>query len=279
MKTILIPVDFSDTSANALRYAANFVKDVSTDRIILLTTHYVSLFAELLPSADFVQVNADDMANERQKIEKRLRFIAQKLMKKCNCPVKVETAISDLPLLRALHQLMAQEAPYLLLVGSDSASENHSSAVGELVIDIAKTSTVPVMVVPSNAKYQSINRALVACDFTNVSRLVLLKELRNTYSWLKPQLLILNIDHRREHEQHEEEHAAILKEILENYAYKVYYTEDEDIVQGVISLARQQNVQLIIALPGRYSFFRNLTHRSITHALALNSANPVLILK
>ncbi len=279
MKTILIPVDFSDTSANVLRYAAAFVKAISADRIILLKTHYVSLFAELLPSADFVQVNAEDMVNERQGIEKRLQFIAQKLMRKCSCPVKVETAISDLPLLRAVHQLIEEEQPYLLLIGSDANPLNDSSVIGELVIDIAKTSTVPVMIIPAGAKYQPIKRALVPCDFINVSRLILLKELRNTYSWLKPELMVLNIDNRHEHEQHEEEHAAVLKEILENYAYKVYYTEAQDIVQGILGFAGQQDVQLIIALPGRYSFFHNLTHRSITNALALNAVNPVLILK
>jgi hypothetical protein len=36
---------------------------------------------------------------------------------------------------------------------------------------------------------------------------------------------------------------------------------------------------MIIALPGKYSFFYNLTHKSITQAIALNAARPVLILK
>jgi nucleotide-binding universal stress UspA family protein len=165
MRIILIPVDFSATSKNVLRYAAAFVKDAAAERIILLKSRYISVYAQLLPSADYIQLNAADIEAERQEKEKQLKFIAQKLLRQCHFPVKVETAISELPLLRAIRQVIEQERPDLLLTGSDAAAPDGYSSVGAEVISIAKTSSVPVMIIPASVPYHPITKAVVPCDF------------------------------------------------------------------------------------------------------------------
>jgi hypothetical protein len=94
-----------------------------------------------------------------------------------------------------------------------------------------------------------------------------------------PKLLILNVDPKQNHVDHEKEHTEALKEVLESYNYKVYYSDDHDTVKGIVNFADSHHVHLIIALPGKHSFFYNLTHQSITQALAVNSHQPILILK
>jgi nucleotide-binding universal stress UspA family protein len=279
MKTLLIPIDFSDTSGNVIRYATDFVKDVHVERIILLKSYYTSMFAQLLPSVDYVQVNAEEISDERQKVESHVRFIAHKLLKKCNFSVKVESGISELPLLRAIHEVINTERPDLIMIGSDhSYSEGHSP-IGEEVVSIAKTSTAPVLIIPAGLRYQNIKKALVPCDFAAISRMTLLKELRTSEKWLRSELIVLNVDPGNANSIHAEENAEALKEMLENYKYRVFYSEDKNIVHGILDFSEHNGVQLIIALPGHYSFFNNLTHKSITNALALNANRPVLILK
>src|ERR1700722_4274395 len=111
MKTLLIPVDFSGTSSNVLKYAAEFSKDTAVERIILLNNYYLSIYEQLLPSADFVQVSADEINEERQNVDERLKSIGRKLAKKCGASLKIETAVSELPLLRAINQMIDQEKP------------------------------------------------------------------------------------------------------------------------------------------------------------------------
>ena len=122
MKKLLIPIDFSDTSENVIQYAADFVKDIPVDQIILLKSYSVSMFAQLLPSADYVQMNASDIEEDRGKIKKNVKLIAQSLQEKCNASPKVETDISELPMLRAIHQMIDQEQPGLSMIGSDHRS-------------------------------------------------------------------------------------------------------------------------------------------------------------
>jgi nucleotide-binding universal stress UspA family protein len=277
MKTLLIPVDFSDASENVLRYTADFSCDANIERIVVLKSFHVSVYAELYPSADFVQLTDEDIAQERQKVVSDLKALAKELLKKCNPLTKVETVISELPLVRAIHETIEQEKPYMIMVGSDH--DLADSYRGERLIAIAKTSTVPVMIVPNHTHYKKIDKALVPCDVSAISRLDALKVFSDPTKFLHPQLLVLNVDPSKEHSLVKNQITEGLVEPLKDYEYKVYHSEDGDVVNGIIDFADRQHVQLIIALPGKYSFFYNLTHKNITKALALNSHRAVLILK
>jgi nucleotide-binding universal stress UspA family protein len=277
MKTLLIPIDFSAATENVLKYAADFSCDTHIERIILLKSFYVSIYAQLLPSADFVQLSAEDIDAERQKVAEDLNTLGHELLKKCDPSIHVKTAVSELPLIRAIHQLIADEQPYMLMMGHDNNLDE--SFIDDQIIAITKTSPIPVMIVPAAVRYKKIEKALVPVDFSAISRLNALKVFRDPAKWLHPHLMVLNIDPKQKHKESDEHLASGLVELLEGYEYNVYYSKDNNTVHGILDFADKHYVQLIIALPGKYSFFYNLAHRSITNALALNASRPVLILK
>jgi len=279
MRTILIPVDLSDATENVLKYAADFCVANGVERVILLKCYYVSVYAQLLPSPDFVQLSADDIAAEKAKLGAQLKVMGDHLLKKCNHCVEIETAFSELPVLRAVHELIAEKQPNVLMIGSDKTSYQDDSHLGEQIIAVTKTSTIPVMIIPDNVKYKKIELALVPCDFGAISRLSALQGFKERQKWIRPGLMVLNVNPKHKQTESNEQLATGLADMLEGFEYKVYYSEDKETVHGILDFAGRHDVQLIIALPGKYSFFYNLTHRSITNALALNATRPVLILK
>jgi hypothetical protein len=279
MKTLLVPVNFSGSSENIIQYAADFSCDTHVERIILLKSFYVSMYAQLLPSADFVQVSAEDINEERQVEVEKLKELGHKLLKKCLPTIKIKTAISELPLLRAVHQALADEQADVVMIGTDKALYENDSYISEQIIAIAKTSTRPVMIVPNHIRYKKIEEAVVPCDFAAISRLDAFKSYRDPKKWLHPKLMLLNVDPTQKNMEEDKKLVGGLAEMLEGYEYKVYHSEDKNIVHGILDFAEKHDTQLIIALPGKYSFFYNLTHRSITKALTLNSNRAVLILK
>ncbi|WP_259067841.1 universal stress protein [Mucilaginibacter sp. X4EP1] len=279
MKTILVPVDFSETSANALQYAADFSKDIDVDRIILLKSVYLSMYAQLLPSADFVQLSSVDISSARREAKEQLKEIGHQFIRDCDDCVKVETAISELPLLRAIHQVIEEQKPNLLIAGSGGSSFMDDSYIGGQVVAIAKTSAIPVLIIPSKVKYQTVKKALVPCDFAAIDRLGVLDKIPGSKKWINPELLVLNIATSQKHQTENDGHTTALKDLLDNYKYKTYCEECDSTVKGILTFAQKYDVQLIIALPGKYSFFYSFTHTSITDALTQNTTHPVLILK
>jgi nucleotide-binding universal stress UspA family protein len=277
MKTILIPVDFSDTSNNAIKYAADMGCDMPVKKIILLKSYYTSVYEQILPSPDFLQLSADDFENERNKIEEQLVDLRRKLNNRCHENIEIETVISTEPIIRAIHDAIDDQQPDLMIIGGDIGSE--FSMIGEQIIEIAKSSPVKVLIIPANTSYQKIEEALVPCDFEAVARLGILKGLNTSHSWLNPKLMILYVDPKKKHIGREAEFEASVKQLVNCYECKLHYSDDKNIVRGILNFAVEQHVQMIIALPGKHSFFYNLTHSSITEALSLNARHPVLILK
>jgi nucleotide-binding universal stress UspA family protein len=279
MKTLLMPVDFSATSTNALKYAVGLVKHIDVGKIILLKSFYKSYYEQILPSADFVQISPEEIQNERKSIDEQLSLLTQELKLQCRPDIIVQVTTSEHPLLRSIVDIIEEEKPDLLLLGSDGPEAEEESYVGQLVIPITKASAVPVLIIPAHAQYRRISNTLIPCDFTKVSRLAVIQSLNSPLQWLHPNLVILNIDPKQTHLSHEQENLNSLKTLLADYTYNIHYTTDQNTVTGILNYADEHEVEMITALPGKYSFFSMFTHRSTTEALTLNAKHPVLILK
>jgi hypothetical protein len=63
---------------------------------------YSSYYEQILPSADFVQLSASDIENERFEFDRQLDDLTAKLKGKCKGSVEVEIAISELSVLRSM---------------------------------------------------------------------------------------------------------------------------------------------------------------------------------
>jgi hypothetical protein len=70
-----------------------------------------------------------------------------------------------------------------------------------------------------------------------------------------------------------------LHQILKNFPHQIIYTNEADIINGILNFETKHPVEIIIALPGKYSFLYTLTHKSISQAIYRNATKPVLILK
>lgn len=279
MKTVLIPVDFSATSSNALKYTLGLIKDIDITRIILLKTFYKSYYEQIFPSADFVQVSVEEIQHERSLVDDQLHELMNKLKSECKPSIKVQIATSEHPLIRSIVDLIEEEKPDLLLLGSDGPNAVEESYIGQLIIPITKASAVPVLIVPAKVAYTKISNTLIPCDFAKISRLAVIQSLNSPLQWIRPFLIILNIDRKQNYLTHEQENLDALKALIVGYDYKIHYVTDQDTVSGILNFAEVHEIQMITALPGKYSFFSTFTHKSTTKALTLNAKHPVLILK
>ena len=283
MKTMLIPVDFTTTSENAVSYAVEWSKAYDYKRIILLKTLYNSMFDSMIPSVDYVRVNQDYMVEEREEATQKLKAMCSELIGKVEPDIKVLLAVSELPLLRSILEIIEDEKPELVVVGSDNYDYSSDSFVAGNAIEIAKASPVRVLVVPAHYQYQPVKQALVPVNFNTINSLNKLHNIQAaTPQWKEKELLVLNVD-PKERYLHPDENFKnaenTLHQYLHDYQHEVYYSNNKNILNGIMEFSRDHDTQLIVALPGKHSFLYSLTHKSISEALYRNAKRPVLILK
>ncbi|MDR3716014.1 MAG: universal stress protein [Puia sp.] len=284
MKTLLIPVDFSPSSDNAVRYAAQLSGAPANKigRIILLHSYFVSIYEQILPSPDLIQVGEEEVLEKRKQVKDRLARLAREIFADLPPDIAIEQVCSALPLIRAILQQEKDKKPDLLILGS---SENGDPAAGNIaaqLIWITKASPVPVLIVPPHTSYAVTNRVLLPCDFRTLSNTDPLKSLAASHDWIKKDLLVLNVDPDLKRAQPDEKFRAVSERLntwLKEIPHEIYYSDEPDILRGILGFAEEKQVDLVIALPGKHSFFYALTHKSITDALSVNAQKPVLILK
>lgn len=281
MKTILIPTDFSEPAINAVNYAVELSNHQDIDQIILFSQYYVSLFEHMYPSADLIQPSDNDILEKKQGIIKQLEDLKAQVMQRLKPGINVKIVLLESSLFRAVLNMIEKEKPDVLFIGSNN-HDGEESFIGTHMIEIAKISPVPVMIIPPATRYKPILSAVVACDFRTLNHVSLLQRLHKIKHWPHPKLALLNVDPNKKHLRPEHpalEIKGIISEVLKDYDYKIHYSDEEDILQGVLQFADQNHQQMIIALPGVHSFLYSLTHQSITEGLSKDANKPVLILK
>lgn len=250
MNTIIIPIDFSGASVNAIRYAAALSCDRAIDRIVLLHVASLSVY-DNIPVFD----NGAFMAEERQKAEELLVSLSRMLLKDCPRRVKVQTTMSESPLLRTIHQTLQDVQGDLILVGVDTTPDG--SYLSEHVIGLARTSKVPVLVVPGDCRYEPVREAVVI---------------------VQPGQEAMTAPSPRQ-DAGDQQSVEWARAAFGNPEMLTYTAGGADPVQGLLDFMAAAHAQLIVVLPGRKSLFYRLTHRDITRAIARNSHYPVLLLK
>src|SRR5215467_6566288 len=120
MKKILVLVDFSAPSVNAVAYAAALAQDKDFSEIVLMSNCFVPLFEQIVPSPDLLQVGAEEIRVRMEGLMQQLVELKAEIEKKLPASIPVRIIVGTQPLLRsALDQVMA-EAPSLVVIGSSS---------------------------------------------------------------------------------------------------------------------------------------------------------------
>lgn len=282
MKTLLIPVDFSNSSNHTIDFAAEWAKKYLYERIILLRSFYSSMYENMIMSADFSNVNKEYLNRKREKESKMLNELCKNLDKETNGEITVQTAVTELPLIRSIIEVIKTEKPETVLLGADPSLANNESFVAGNLIAIARLSPVRVLIVPYKYQYQEIKKALVPVDFKTLNSLHKIESLRSNARWHEVELMALNVDAAQRNLNPDEkfkESEINLHDYLKNFKHNIYYENDKNVINGILNWNKLNEVQLMIALPGVHSFLYSLTHKSVSEALYRKCPVPVMILK
>ena len=280
MKTYLIPVDFSKASVNTAEYAAALSHLTTVNRIVLLNAFYVSIYETTLPSPDMIMISEDDIEQNAADRIKKLNLLKHKLNEKVRPGVEIVVHLNRSHLLRAVVENVASQQADLVILGSRGNTSDEDTQIGSHVIKIAKACPVPIIVVPPKYSFKQIHKVAVAVDFSKVKEIAPIEALHRLLTHKKAKLMVINTDttNKGTDPQKAAEETAIYN-TLQQYKPQYFNLEESDIISGILRFARENDAQLVISLPNKYSFFQSMLYTSISYQLAESSAVPVLLLK
>lgn len=274
-KKLLVLTDFSDAAFNAAAYAAALTRQLKTSTLILYHSH------EYLPviTTTYAPVSPEMVHSEKDSYE-NLNRLKEKLETLVDEDTNIEIITDARPLLSALNMLAAQQQISLVVMGIAGKNALEKTLVGSNTIIAAKESDVPLLVVPDKAIFRTIKNVVFACDLKNVSKTIPATPIHTFIDAIRAQLSILyvnRVDKKADPATRNE--LNDLHQIWDEQKVKYHYTDHENIEEGILDFADEQDMDLLIAVPKGYGFFERIFHRSLTRNLVYRTYIPLLVFK
>ena len=270
MKTIIVPLDFSDTSNNAMDYAVGLARN-SGSSVLLFHAYQVPVSMTDVPivlvSVEELQRNAEGkMADVKGSLEKRTEGVIK---------IYAETKLGDT--VDELENVCNRVKPFAVVMGTKGATGLERVFFGSTTLTAIKHLSWPVIVVPPHKKYSSIKKIGFACDLRQVVETTPTHFIRDFVKEFNAELHVLNVDYKNSHfKPGTPEESLLLHTMLEDLNPKYDFIEDENIEAGIEKFAEKNNLDLVITIPKKHKLLEGLFRRSHTKDLVFHSHLPIM---
>ncbi len=276
MQTILIPTDFSETAMHAALYAIEMAKQTGVQKIILLNTYTnsnVVVGDPLVPVLEVFTLKELEKASEEGLLA--FKFFLQYAIPPS---VTIETIHEYGFLANTIQTVCKEHKVDLIVMGISGAGNFQENFIGSNTIDVAKETTVPVIIVPNKANIHQIKRIAIATDFKDVSETTPFTVMRKILDETGAKVFILNVDHNeREFNDDTLYERMLMETFLEKYNPTINLIDNPDFIDGINYFVQTENIDMVIIIPKKHGLFESLFKRSHTKMLAFHTNVPILV--
>jgi nucleotide-binding universal stress UspA family protein len=258
MKDVIIPVDFSDTSLNAVRYAADMLSGK--------------------PDAHVILYNMFEDQNESETAGKYLESLKAEMLQK-GVADNIETVKEyGEDLIDNLGRLAYQKTAELIIMGISEKDEWRQIFTGSNTLKMAEQNVCPVMIIPPDSKYTGIKNIALASDFKDVDATTPVLAIKTVLEIFKANLHVVNVDN--EHyvaltEEYLAERGKMQKMFAE-FNPEFYFIGMNDYYDAIEQFSKDRDIDLIIVIPRNHTFINSLFSASHTKKLAFHTTVPIL---
>lgn len=259
MTTVIVPVDFSDTSLHAARYAAQ-----------LLVGHY---------GVTMILYHSYSLSPETKKNEAELNELKEELMR--DHIVKIETISHHAEdFVDGLEKITRHRSADLIIMGITGRSAIGQVLFGSNTLKMVERKVCPVLIVPEKAFVKNVKNVMLTSDFKHTHETTPSVPIKDFLNVFKPNLHIVNVD--KDHyisltENYEKEKQELNKMFAE-YNPEFYFMRLFDIEDALNLFADEMKIDLIIVIRKNHSIFEKVFKSSRTKILSYHSKIPILVM-
>ncbi|QNL51760.1 universal stress protein [Olivibacter sp. SDN3] len=276
IKSILVPTDFSENALSALKYAAVLAEKFDCK------IHIAHAYTSFHSAFQGEEVNERDRQQvESEAKEEMENFIQRSLVN--DQQINITSSLFKGDLLQAIEQWVREEQADLIIMGTKGASGLREKLLGSNSFDVAKSSSVPVIVVPLEIENFKLDQITF---FTNYSDLdvQVLKRLNTLFGSKESSYKLVHI-----HEVDDKPSNTALKMLqewasllgrrvgLDQLSWELVHGKQS--VTLVNEIAARYHTDLIALSLAEKTFFEQLFHKSLTKAVIHQPKTPVLLVR
>ncbi|HZW66690.1 MAG TPA: universal stress protein [Hanamia sp.] len=272
MKNFLVPVDFSEASQNAARYAIS-LGEVLKAKIIFINVVPIGLLIEdeslhsrIAAQAQLVESNKDFLSKEIIALSK-------------NHSVSTEGYVAEGPVPEMILQMAHEHQSDLIIMGMKGKGKS-SSIFGSNTTAVIKKANYSVLVIPESASYESIDTICYATDLNDnkeskdISILLKIAEKYNST------IQILHVQ-KQEGEISDEEFIQKMRvhSNFDGLQRSFHVVTDSDVINGINNYLESSPADVLAMTARKHSFLERLFGTVHTKKMSYETKIPLLVLK
>lgn len=272
MKNLLIPIDFSENSRNAFRYAAAFSQLTGIEHARLL--HVFT--PEATGEADFIPPVAALMKAREEMLEGFVKDMAEEIGP---FPFLAQTELSvGFP----ADEITAQSEEHdLVIMGTTGDGGLLEKVFGSVSSSVSQRSACPVLLVPPQAAFSGIRHIVYASSYESGDAAVI-EKLMAFNAPFKACLHFVHVQDGKGKSLPDPANRNIFEELFEKgdpgFSFEMAEVESESLDKGLDNYAQQCQAELMVMVTKPRGFWANIMHRSATKQIVLHAQRPVLVL-
>lgn len=272
MKKFLVPTDFSDTSKNAAKFAAQAVAGVKDANIILYNVS--DKIAAGSDGSLLTETDSDRqliLGNALQQLKEEIQPFAGNTQ--IDCVLEEGSSLVD-----NMERYVRHYDIDMVIMGITGATRLEQIFIGSNTLNMVNTGLCPVLIIPPGASFRQIKNVVLASDLKDVATTTPIAPIKSVLNIFQPTLHIVNVDPEHYVAVTDEYKAEInvLEKMLADYKPEFFFIRQYDFQEAISQYAQDKNIDLIIIVPKKNSFLGGLFKTSHTKKLAYHSHIPIV---
>ena len=268
--TILVTTDFSDSSKNALDYAAGLAS--ANGKEILLLHIYVLPTGYAAEAMSLVTIN-DSMESEKEMLKAEWDRIAVSFP-----GLVVTTKMVTGDFVESLGEVCADVRPNLVVFGAFGAYSELGLWQQEW-LRVVSALSCPVLVVPQHIKYSPAKKIAVACDYKKPFTTMQLATINSWTSHSVGQLHIVHVTQNATADVANGPVAAQVKKQLTGLPAVFHVIANKPVIESMAAFVTEYQIDLVMVIPRSHTFWYSLFNKSYSRQLAQLNNTPVLAMQ
>jgi nucleotide-binding universal stress UspA family protein len=257
MHRIIIPVDFSESSLRAARFASEMLAG-KQDAVAIIYNNY-------------------ETEDDHGICINYLESLKKEFLKKGVFTVELEHEMGG-DLVDNITRLVQSYRATLVVMGITGRSAVQQAMFGSNTLRLVDKNLYPVLIIPPDSTYNGINNVAFASDFKNIEDTTPSDLIKSVLEMFNPKLHIVNIssEHYVSITEEIQQGKEKFNELFKNYKPEFYFISRNDFLEAMDNFVADYKIDMLITIPKHQSNTTSPFKTSRTKQLAYHSHIPIL---
>lgn len=276
MKKILFPTDFSTTSENAFRYALYIAHKFNAS---IETIHaYTIPVAIATPEVLFSDISANIVKIEQEDFNFGIQRMHDVALEEGLMNVEISHNLEEGFTVEEILKKRKSGDFDMIIMGTEGAEGIGRWINGSHAASVIGKSECPVLVIPDEARYQSLGAIAYATDFEDLND-DMIDDLLQWIIKFQAELHFVHVNYHREKITLDQyENMEEIRKLAKDYpSIKFKILHDDSIVDELEDYIEDEDIDMLIMVTHKYPFFKRLFKPSLTKMMAFEAEVPLLV--